>query len=257
MKLTVKVLCASKRKSAFHWDYGQLSPDPWETLPDRCPQGKGQGDRPGDEYYRLRRVCREIEPGVEGLIRHFRNDVEPADEASEQGGPRRRSGGSCRARSKTAGTKRLLGDQTTGSCDLWTTVAERYSIGSVVEGRASVSWRTPARSRKSKKGRGRLGARFGFVVDQINVKASLGSVEKAGQVDARAAIFTGSTLPTGDCRWRETASARTRGEAFSGRRKRATWSAGAFNVHRSVRRVRGACARSRSVVPPVGNSADA
>ena len=60
-------------------------------------------DRPGDERHRLRRVRRN-RARRRGSDPHLRDDLEPADEASEQGGEGGRPGGSGGARSEAART---------------------------------------------------------------------------------------------------------------------------------------------------------
>src|SRR6202789_4034695 len=131
-ELTVKVLKFDKEKERISLGLRQLSPDPWETLPDRCPQGsKVIGRVMSITDYG---AFVEIEPGVEGLIhisemtwsrrmKHPSKVVHVGDQVEAvvlEVKPRERR--------VSLGIKQL-------EADPWTTVAERYSIGSVVEGR--------------------------------------------------------------------------------------------------------------------------
>jgi small subunit ribosomal protein S1 len=131
-ELTVKVLKFDKEKERISLGLRQLSPDPWETLPDRCPQGSRVIGRVMSitDYG----AFVEIEPGVEGLIhisemtwsrrmKHPSKVVHVGDQVEAvvlEVKPRERR--------VSLGIKQL-------EADPWTTVAERYSIGSVVEGR--------------------------------------------------------------------------------------------------------------------------
>src|SRR5271154_2734619 len=65
-ELTVKVLKFDRDKERISLGLRQLSPDPWETLPDRCPAGSRVIGRVMSitDYG----AFVEIEPGVEGLI---------------------------------------------------------------------------------------------------------------------------------------------------------------------------------------------
>jgi small subunit ribosomal protein S1 len=131
-ELTVKVLKFDKEKERISLGLRQLSPDPWETLPDRCPHGsKVIGRVMSITDYG---AFVEIEPGVEGLIhisemtwsrrmKHPSKVVHVGDQVEAvvlEVKPRERR--------VSLGIKQL-------EADPWTTVAERYSIGSVVEGR--------------------------------------------------------------------------------------------------------------------------
>ncbi len=131
-ELTVKVLKFDKEKERISLGLRQLTPDPWETLPDRCPQGsKVIGRVMSIADYG---AFVEIEPGVEGLIhisemtwsrrmKHPSKVVHVGDQVEAvvlEVKPRERR--------VSLGIKQL-------EADPWTTVAERYSIGSVVEGR--------------------------------------------------------------------------------------------------------------------------
>ena len=57
-EITVKILKFDRDKERISLGLRQLSPDPWETLPQRCPAGQPR-DRPRDEHHRLRRVRRD------------------------------------------------------------------------------------------------------------------------------------------------------------------------------------------------------
>ncbi len=131
-EITVKVLKFDKSKERISLGLRQLTPDPWETVEERFPAG-------------IRVIGRvmsvtdygafvEIEAGVEGLIhisemtwsrrmKHPTKVVKVGDQVEavvlEVKSKDRRV---------SLGIKQL-------EADPWTTVAERYSIGSVVEGR--------------------------------------------------------------------------------------------------------------------------
>src|SRR5271163_116015 len=131
-EVTVKVLKFDRDKERISLGLRQLSPDPWETLPDRCPAGSRVIGRVMSitDYG----AFVEIEPGVEGLIhisemtwsrrmKHPSKVVKVGDQVEAvvlEVKPRDRR--------VSLGIKQL-------EADPWTTVAERYSIGSVVEGR--------------------------------------------------------------------------------------------------------------------------
>lgn len=131
-ELTVKVLKFDREKERISLGLRQLTPDPWETLPGRCPQGSRVIGRVMSitDYG----AFVEIEPGVEGLIhisemtwsrrmKHPSKVVKVGDQVEAvvlEVKPRERR--------VSLGIKQL-------EADPWTTVAERYSIGSVVEGR--------------------------------------------------------------------------------------------------------------------------
>src|SRR3984885_4955130 len=131
-ELTVKILKFDRAKERISLGLRQLSPDPWETLPERCPAGsKVVGRVMSITDYG---AFIEIEPGVEGLIhisemtwsrrmKHPSKVVKIGDHVEAvvlEVKPRDRR--------VSLGIKQL-------EADPWTTVAERYSIGSVVEGR--------------------------------------------------------------------------------------------------------------------------
>jgi small subunit ribosomal protein S1 len=131
-ELTVKVLKFDREKERISLGLRQLTPDPWETLPDRCPQGsKVIGRVMSITDYG---AFVEIEPGVEGLIhisemtwsrrmKHPSKVVKVGDQVEAvvlEVKPKERR--------VSLGIKQL-------EADPWTTVAQRYSIGSVVEGR--------------------------------------------------------------------------------------------------------------------------
>ncbi len=115
-EITVKILKFDRDKERISLGLRQLTPDPWETLPERCPAGSRVIGRVMSitDYG----AFVEIEPGVEGLDPHLRDDLEPPDEASHQGGEGRRSGGSGGARSEAAGPPRLARHQATGGRSL-------------------------------------------------------------------------------------------------------------------------------------------
>jgi small subunit ribosomal protein S1 len=131
-EITVKILKFDREKERISLGLRQMSPDPWETLPDRCPQGSRVIGRVQSitDYG----AFVEIEPGVEGLIhisemtwsrrmKHPSKVVKVGDQVEAvvlEVKPRDRR--------VSLGIKQL-------EADPWTTVAERYSIGSVVEGR--------------------------------------------------------------------------------------------------------------------------
>jgi len=131
-ELTVKILKFDRAKERISLGLRQLTPDPWETLPERCPAGsKVVGRVMSITDYG---AFIEIEPGVEGLIhisemtwsrrmKHPSKVVKVGDEVEAvvlEVKPRDRR--------VSLGIKQL-------EADPWTTVAQRYSIGSVVEGR--------------------------------------------------------------------------------------------------------------------------
>ncbi len=131
-EITVKVLKFDKGKERISLGMRQLHPDPWETLPERCPAGSRVVGRVMSitDYG----AFVEIEPGVEGLIhisemtwsrrmKHPSKVVKAGDQVEAvvlEVKPKDRR--------VSLGIKQL-------EADPWTTVAQRYSIGSVVEGR--------------------------------------------------------------------------------------------------------------------------
>src|SRR5579862_7955294 len=131
-EVTVKVLKFDRGKERISLGLRQLNPDPWETLPQRCPAGSRVVGRVMSitDYG----AFVEIEPGVEGLIhisemtwsrrmKHPSKVVKVGDQVEAvvlEVKPRDRR--------VSLGIKQL-------EADPWTTVAQRYSIGSVVEGR--------------------------------------------------------------------------------------------------------------------------
>lgn len=131
-EITVKVLKFDRSKERISLGLRQLTPDPWETLPQRCPPGSRVVGRVMSitDYG----AFVEIEPGVEGLIhisemtwsrrmKHPSKVVKVGDHVEAvviEVKPRDRR--------VSLGIKQL-------EADPWTTVADRYSIGSVVEGR--------------------------------------------------------------------------------------------------------------------------
>src|SRR5579864_1795000 len=131
-EITVKILRFDRDKERISLGLRQLTPDPWETLPQRCPPGSRVIGRVMSitDYGSFV----EIEPGVERLIhisemtwsrrmKHPTKLVKAGDQVEAvvlEVKPRDRR--------VSLGIKQL-------EADPWTTVAERYSIGSVVEGR--------------------------------------------------------------------------------------------------------------------------
>jgi len=132
MELTVKVLKFDREKGRISLGLRQLTPDPWESLSERYPpQSRVIGRVMSVTDYG---AFVEIEPGVEGLIhisemtwsrrmKHPNKVVKVGDQVEAvvlEVKPKDRR--------VSLGIKQL-------EADPWTTVAERYSIGSVVEGR--------------------------------------------------------------------------------------------------------------------------
>jgi small subunit ribosomal protein S1 len=131
-EVTVKVLKFDRAKERISLGLRQMRPDPWETLPARCPPGSRVVGRVMSitDYG----AFVEIEPGVEGLIhisemtwsrrmKHPSKVVKNGDQVEAvvlEVKPKERR--------VSLGIKQLEPDP-------WTTVANRYSIGSVVEGR--------------------------------------------------------------------------------------------------------------------------
>src|SRR5271163_2723867 len=131
-QITVKVLKFDKSKERISLGLKQLVPDPWETIEERYPMG-------GRVIGRVVSVTDygafvELEPGVEGLIhisemtwsrrmKHPGKLVKAGDQVEAVVLEVK-----VRDRRVSLGIKQL-------EADPWTTVGERYSIGSVVEGR--------------------------------------------------------------------------------------------------------------------------
>jgi small subunit ribosomal protein S1 len=131
-EITVKVLKFDKDKERISLGLKQLVPDPWETIGERYPGGVRVIGRVVSvtDYG----AFIELEPGVEGLIhisemtwsrrmKHPAKVVKVGDQVESvvlDVKPRDRR--------VSLGIKQL-------EADPWTTVAERYAIGSVVEGR--------------------------------------------------------------------------------------------------------------------------
>jgi small subunit ribosomal protein S1 len=131
-EITVKILKFDREKERISLGIRQLTPDPWETLPTRCPAGSRIVGRVMSvtDYG----AFVEIEPGVEGLIhisemtwsrrmKHPSKVVKAGDQVEAVVLEVK-----VRDRRVSLGIKQL-------EADPWTTVGERYSIGSVVEGR--------------------------------------------------------------------------------------------------------------------------
>jgi len=131
-EISVKVLKFDKDKERISLGLKQLVPDPWETIGERYPGGVRVIGRVVSvtDYG----AFVELEPGVEGLIhisemtwsrrmKHPAKVVKVGDQVEAvvlDVKPRDRR--------VSLGIKQL-------EADPWTTVAERYAIGSVVEGR--------------------------------------------------------------------------------------------------------------------------
>src|SRR5271154_6204732 len=131
-EITVKVLKFDKDKERISLGLKQLVPDPWESIDQRYPGGsKCIGRVVSVTDYG---AFVELEPGVEGLIhisemtwsrrmKHPAKVVKAGDQVEAvvlDVKPRDRR--------VSLGIKQL-------EADPWTTVADRYSVGSVVEGR--------------------------------------------------------------------------------------------------------------------------
>jgi len=131
-EVTVKVLKIEKDKERVSLGLKQLNPDPWTDLTERLPAGSHAVGRVMSvtDYG----AFVQIEPGVEGLIhisemtwsrrmKHPNKVLKVGDQVETvvlEVKPRERR--------VSLGMKQL-------EADPWTTVAERYSVGSVVEGR--------------------------------------------------------------------------------------------------------------------------
>ncbi|HEV2198722.1 MAG TPA: 30S ribosomal protein S1 [Bryobacteraceae bacterium] len=131
-EVTVKVLKFDRERERISLGMRQLNPDPWESLAERYPpQTRVIGRVMSVTDYG---AFVEIEPGVEGLIhisemtwsrrmKHPGKVVKVGDQVEAvvlEVRPRDRR--------VSLGIKQL-------EADPWTTVAQRYSVGSVVEGR--------------------------------------------------------------------------------------------------------------------------
>ncbi|HTR36068.1 MAG TPA: 30S ribosomal protein S1 [Bryobacteraceae bacterium] len=131
-EITVKVLKFDREKERISLGLKQLIPDPWESIQDRYPGGSRVIGRVVSvtDYG----AFVELEPGVEGLIhisemtwsrrmKHPSKVVKAGDQVESvvlEVKPKERR--------VSLGIKQL-------EADPWTTVAERYAAGSVVEGR--------------------------------------------------------------------------------------------------------------------------
>ncbi len=131
-EVTVRVLKFDRERERISLGMKQLAPDPWLTIDERCPLGEHVVGRVVSvtDYG----AFVELEAGVEGLIhisemtwsrrmKHPSKVVRPGDQIEAvvlEVKPRDRR--------ISLGIKQL-------EADPWTTVADRYSIGSVVEGR--------------------------------------------------------------------------------------------------------------------------
>ena len=131
-EVTVKVLKFDRAKERISLGIRQLTPDPWEALPERYPAGSRVIGRIMSitDYG----AFVEIEPGVEGLIhisemtwsrrmKHPNKVVKVGDQVEAVVLEVK-----TRERRVSLGIKQL-------EADPWTTVSDRYSVGSVVEGR--------------------------------------------------------------------------------------------------------------------------
>jgi len=131
-EVTVKVLKFDRQRERISLGIRQLTPDPWESLSERLPPGSRVIGRvmSTTDYG----AFVEIEPGVEGLIhisemtwsrrmKHPTKVVKTGDQVEAVVLEVKQ-----KDRRVSLGIKQLEPDP-------WTTVADRYSIGSVVEGR--------------------------------------------------------------------------------------------------------------------------
>ncbi len=131
-EITVKVLKFDREKERISLGLKQLIPDPWESIGERYPGGSRVIGRVVSvtDYG----AFVELEPGVEGLIhisemtwsrrlKHPSKVVKIGDQVESVVLDVK-----ARDRRVSLGIKQLEPDP-------WTTVAERYAIGSVVEGR--------------------------------------------------------------------------------------------------------------------------
>jgi small subunit ribosomal protein S1 len=131
-EITVKVLKFDRAKERISLGLRQLTPDPWETVAERYPAGERVIGRVMSvtDYG----AFVELEPGVEGLIhisemswsrrmKHPAKVVKAGDQVEAVVLEVKQ-----KDRRVSLGMKQL-------EADPWTTVAQRYSIGSVVEGR--------------------------------------------------------------------------------------------------------------------------
>jgi len=131
-EVTAKVLKFDREKERISLGIRQLTPDPWESMTERLPQGSRIVGRVMSvtDYG----AFVEIEPGVEGLIhvsemtwsrrmKHPNKVVKPGDQVEAVVIEVKQ-----KERRVSLGIKQL-------EADPWTTVGDRYSIGSVVEGR--------------------------------------------------------------------------------------------------------------------------
>jgi len=131
-EVTVKILKFDRERERISLGMRQLNPDPWESLTERYPpQSRVIGKVMSITDYG---AFVEIEPGVEGLIhisemtwsrrmKHPNKVVKVGDQVEAVVLEVK-----SRERRVSLGIKQL-------EADPWTTVGQRYSIGSVVEGR--------------------------------------------------------------------------------------------------------------------------
>ena len=131
-EITVKVLKFDREKERISLGLKQMVPDPWESIQERYPGGsKVIGRVVSVTDYG---AFVELEPGVEGLIhisemtwsrrmKHPSKVVKVGDQVEAVVLDVK-----ARERRVSLGIKQL-------EADPWTTVADRYAIGSVVEGR--------------------------------------------------------------------------------------------------------------------------
>ena len=131
-EVTVRVLKFDREKERISLGMKQITPDPWDTIAEQCPVGTRVIGRVVSvtDYG----AFVELHPGVEGLIhisemtwsrrmKHPSRVVKVGDEVEAvvlDIKPKERR--------ISLGIKQL-------EADPWTTVADRYSVGSVVEGR--------------------------------------------------------------------------------------------------------------------------
>jgi small subunit ribosomal protein S1 len=131
-EVTVKVLKFDRAKERISLGIKQLAPDPWENIQQRYPMGERVFGRVVSvtDYG----AFVELEPGVEGLIhisemtwsrrmKHPAKVVKVGDDVE------------CVVLDVKSKDRRISLGIKQLEADPWTTVADRYSVGSVVEGR--------------------------------------------------------------------------------------------------------------------------
>jgi small subunit ribosomal protein S1 len=131
-QLTLKVLKLDKSKERISLGLKQIAPDPWETVEQRYLKGnKVIGRVVSVTDYG---AFIELEPGVEGLIHisemTWSRRMKHPSKVVRAGDPVE-----CVVLEVKAGERRVSLGITQLEPDPWTTVDQRYAIGSVVEGR--------------------------------------------------------------------------------------------------------------------------